>query len=77
MQWLAWEADAAYRAPRQVSYQHFRASISLPGVSRHLRMTEVCCRTATKASSRRRAWSSGGAGVAMMQLELLVQQQRR
>lgn len=46
--------------------------MSLPGVSRHLRMTEVCCRTATKASSNRRAWSSGGAGVAMMQLGLPV-----
>jgi hypothetical protein len=43
--------------------------MSLPGVSRHLRMRDVCCRTATKASSSRRAWSSGGgADEAMVEL---------
>lgn len=45
------------------TYQHFNASISFPGVSRHFRINDVCCRTATNASSRRRAWSSGAAGV--------------
>lgn len=48
---------------RKGTNQHFRASISFPGVSKHLRMSAVCWRTATRASSRRRAWSSGGAGV--------------
>jgi hypothetical protein len=48
------------------THQHFRASISFPGVSRHLRIKAVCWRTAMRASSRRRAWSSGGAGVDMV-----------
>jgi hypothetical protein len=29
-------------------------------------MSDVCCRTATKASSKRRAWSSGCDGVVIV-----------
>jgi hypothetical protein len=54
------------------TYQHFRASISFPGVSRHLRIRVVCWRTAMRASSRRRAWSSGGAGFDMVRVLLPV-----
>ena len=50
----------------KLAYLHFRASISLPGVSRHLRIKCVCCRTTASASSRRRAWSSIAGGEAMM-----------
>lgn len=39
--------------------------MSLPGMSKHLRMRPVWWRTASRASPRRRTWSSGGAGVAM------------
>ena len=43
-------------------YLHLRASMSFPGVSRHRRMSTDCWRTTAKASSKRRAWSSTGAG---------------
>lgn len=51
-----------------MTYQHLRASMSLPGVSMHLRMSDVCWRTATRASSRSLAWSSGGADVAIVDM---------
>ena len=44
--------------------------MSWPGVSRHLRISDVCWRTATRASSSRRAWSSAGAGVAIVAVVL-------
>jgi hypothetical protein len=53
-------------------YQHFNASMSLPGVSMHFRMRDVCWRTATSASSRRRAWSSGIIGAAMADFMVLT-----
>lgn len=37
-------------------------------------MSDVCCLTATSASSSRRAWSSGGAGVVMLEVELCPKQ---
>ncbi len=53
------------------AYLHFSASMSFPGVSRHLRMSTLCWRTMVKASSSSRAWSStGGGGDAMMVVEL-------
>lgn len=42
--------------------------MSFPGVSRHLRISEVCWRTASSASSSRRACSSGMTGEDMMKL---------
>ena len=51
---------------RRPTYQHLSASISLPGVSMHFRISDVCCRTASRASSSRRPWSSEPVGVAMM-----------
>lgn len=56
------------RPQRRATYQHFKASISFPGVSRHLRIRDVCWRTATSASSRRRAWSSSVAGEVIVKL---------
>ena len=52
----------------EMTYQHFSASMSFPGVSRHLRINAVCWRTAMRASSSRRAWSSGGAGADILEL---------
>ena len=40
------------------TYQHFRASMSFPGVSRQRRINLDCSRTTARASSSRRAWSS-------------------
>lgn len=54
------------------TYQHLRASMSFPGMSRHLRIRPVWWRTASRASLSRRAWSSGGAGVAIMASDRLL-----
>lgn len=54
------------------TYQHLRASMSLPGMSRHLRIRPVWWRTASRASLSRRTWSSGGAGAAMASDRLLI-----
>ena len=40
------------------AHPHFRASMSFPGVSRHLRIWLACCLTIPSASSSRRPWSS-------------------
>lgn len=40
--------------------------MSLPGVSRHLRISTVCWRTAMRASSSSRAWSSATTGAAIV-----------
>jgi hypothetical protein len=48
------------------SYLHLRASISFPGVSKHLRMSCVCCRTWIKASSSNLPWSSMAGGDDML-----------
>lgn len=47
-------------------YLHFNASISFPGVSKHLRIRCVCCLTTTNASSSSRAWSSTAGGLAIV-----------
>jgi hypothetical protein len=54
-------AESAQPSP----YPHFRASISLPGVSKHFRICCDCCRTTASASSSRRPWSSPTGEVAM------------
>ena len=55
------------------TYLHLRASMSLPGDSRHRRIMVVCCRTTDKASSSNRAWSSttGGGDAILLNLWLL------
>src|SRR5271156_746218 len=44
------------------TYPHLSASISFPGVSRHLRIIMDCCRTTPNASSNNLPWSSIAAG---------------
>ena len=52
------------------SYLHFNASMSFPGVSRHLRIRCVCCLTTASASSSSLAWSSTAGGLAMARIKL-------
>ena len=50
----------------QLTHLHFNASISFPGVSKHLRIRCVCCLTTVRASSNSLAWSSTAGGEAMI-----------
>ena len=48
-------------------YLHLSASMSFPGVSKHFRISCVCCLTVIRESSSSLAWSSmaGGEAIAL------------
>lgn len=67
--------QAAQYQPCEKTNPHLRASISLPGVSRHLRIWTACCRTTPRASSSRRPWSSWVGGFVAIATSGLVYDQ--
>ena len=63
----SWSAQNLAAEPvRWMVYLHLRASISFPGVSKHLRISCVCWRTIIMASSSNLAWSSTPGGEAIV-----------